>query len=237
MNVAPSSSASFGEVASAFTVAPSSTRTTSRAISRPADPPWTVITRAVIDKEKLVALLRSQISAGNIQGAIKVCSGNSTPLTRIVQAGLMRANRSDEEIASAMEEAGLRELPQLEKRTGYLAMMGNLATLAGLLGTITGLIKSFAGVAGVDPSQKATLLSKGISEAMNCTAFGLRVAIPLVLIHSLLQTKTTEIIDSLEMASVKFLNAITERATDPKPTAHGGGDLPPVPHTPVPRRA
>ena len=90
--------------------------------------------RAVIDKEKLVALLRSQISAGNIQGAIKVCSGNSTPLTRIVQAGLMRANRSDEEIAAAMEEAGLRELPQLEKRTGYLAMLGNLATLAGLLG-------------------------------------------------------------------------------------------------------
>ena len=80
--------------------------------------------RAVIDKEKLVALLRSQISAGNIQGAIKVCSGNSTPLTRIVQAGLMRANRWDEEINSAMEEAGLRELPQLEKRTGYLAMLG-----------------------------------------------------------------------------------------------------------------
>src|SRR5947208_13717072 len=133
--------------------------------------------RSVIDKEKLLTLLRSQISAGNIQGAIKVCSGNSTPLTRIVQAGLMRANRSNEEIDSAMEEAGLRELPQLEKRTGYLAMLGNLATLAGLLGTITGPIKSFAGVAAVDPSQKATLLSKGISEAMNCTAFGLGTGI------------------------------------------------------------
>ena len=83
--------------------------------------------RAVIDKEKLVTLLRSQISAGNIQGAIKVCSGNSTPLTRIVQAGLMRANRSNEEIDAAMEESSLRELPQLEKRTGYLAMLGNLA--------------------------------------------------------------------------------------------------------------
>ena len=97
--------------------------------------------RAVIDKEKLVGLLRSQISAGNIQGAIKVCSGNSTPLTRIVQAGLMRANRSDDEIQSAMDEASLRELPAIEKRTGYLAMLGNLATLAGLLGTINGLIK------------------------------------------------------------------------------------------------
>src|SRR5438477_7742765 len=104
--------------------------------------------RAVIDKEKLVGLLRSQISAGNIQGAIKVCAGNSTPLTRIVQSGLMRANRSDEEINSAMEEAGLRELPALEKRTSYLAMLGNLATLAGLLGTITGRVEWVAGEAG-----------------------------------------------------------------------------------------
>ena len=150
--------------------------------------------RAVIDKEKLVALLRSQISAGNIQGAIKVCSGNSTPLTRIVQAGLMRANRSDDEIAAAMEEAGLRELPQLEKRTGYLAMLGNLATLAGLLGTITGLIKSFA---GVDPSQKATLLSKGISEAMNCTAFGLFTGIIGLAAFAYLNGKTQNALDDI----------------------------------------
>src|SRR5258708_15525585 len=81
--------------------------------------------RAVIDKEKLVALLRSQISAGNIQGAIKVCSGNSTPLTRIVQAGLMRANRSDEEINSALEEAGPRQPPPLQKRTRHPPMLGN----------------------------------------------------------------------------------------------------------------
>jgi biopolymer transport protein ExbB len=157
--------------------------------------------RAVIDKEKLVALLRSQISAGNIQGAIKVCSGNSTPLTRIVQAGLMRANRSDEEITSAMEEAGLRELPLIEKRTGYLAMLGNLATLAGLLGTITGLIKSFAGVAGVDPSQKATLLSKGISEAMNCTAFGLSTGIIGLAAFAWLNGKTQNTLD--DIAEVK----------------------------------
>src|SRR3954464_12579300 len=106
--------------------------------------------RAVIDKEKLQALLRSQISSGNIQGAIKVCSGNSTPLTRIIQAGLMRANRSNEEIQASMDEAALRELPAVEQRPGYLAMLGNLATLAGLLGTIAGLIRSFASVAGAD---------------------------------------------------------------------------------------
>src|SRR4030095_12209850 len=85
--------------------------------------------RAVIDKEKLVALLRSQISAGNIQGAIKVCSGNSTPLTRIVQAGLMRANRSDEEIAAAMEEAGLRRPAQLPEGTRDLALLRELGAV------------------------------------------------------------------------------------------------------------
>jgi biopolymer transport protein ExbB len=157
--------------------------------------------KAVIDKEKLQALLRSQISAGNIQGAIKVCSGNSTPLTRIIQSGLMRANRSDAEITAAMDEATLRELPEVEKRTGYLAMLGNLATLAGLLGTITGLIKAFAGVAGVDPSQKATLLSKGISEAMNCTAFGLATGIIGLAGYAWLNGKTQHILD--DVAEVK----------------------------------
>jgi len=153
--------------------------------------------KAVIDKDKLVSLLKQQIAQGNIQGAIKVCAGNSTPMTRIVQSGLMRANRSDEEIAAAMDEAGLRELPMIEKRTGYLAMLGNLATLAGLLGTIAGLIKSFAGVAGVDPSQKATLLSKGISEAMNCTAFGLFTGIVGLATYAWLNGKTQNILDDI----------------------------------------
>jgi biopolymer transport protein ExbB/TolQ len=153
--------------------------------------------RSTIDKGKLVTLLRQQIMAGNIAGAIKVCAGNSTPLTRIVQAGLMKTNRPAAEIESAMEEASLTELPELEKRTGYLAMIGNLATLAGLLGTITGLIKSFAGVAGVDPSQKATLLAKGISEAMNCTAFGLGAGILALLFFAILNGKTQAVIDDI----------------------------------------
>ena len=167
-----------------------------------------VLRKAVIDKDKLLALLRSQISQGNIQGAIKVCSGNPTPLTRIVQTGLMRANRSEAEIVAAMEEASLRELPQVEKRTGYLAMLGNLATLAGLLGTITGLIKSFAGVAGVDPSQKATLLSKGISEAMNCTAFGLGTGITGLAAFAWLNGKTQAILDDISETKKNVVNLV-----------------------------
>ena len=164
--------------------------------------------KATIDKEKLLALLRSQIGAGNIQGAIKVCAGNPTPLTRIVQAGLVKINRSDAEVAASMEEAALRELPRIETRTGYLAMLGNLATLAGLLGTITGLIKSFAGVAGVDPSQKATLLAKGISEAMNCTAFGLATGIFALLFFAILNGKTQHILDDVQEVKSQVINLI-----------------------------
>ena len=103
-------------------------------------------------------------------------------------------------------------IPQLEKRTHYLATFANIATLLGLLGTIIGLIQAFTAVCGANPAEKADLLSASISVAMNTTAFGLIVAIPLLLMHTVLQTKTVELVDSLEMASVKFLNIVTERA-------------------------
>src|SRR5678810_34938 len=138
---------------------------------------WMVVSKAKVDVDKLMSLLKSQIVSGNIQGAISTCQSSPSPVTRIIAAGLRRAGGSEHDVQQAMDEEALRELPKIEKRTGYLAMLGNLATLAGLLGTITGLIKSFAGVAGVDPSMKATMLSKGISEAMNCTAFGLGTGI------------------------------------------------------------
>ncbi len=164
--------------------------------------------KAGIDKEKLLALLKSQIMAGNVQGAIKVCSGNPTPMTRIIQAGLTKFNRPDHEVQAAMDEAALREIPKLEARTGYLAMLGNIATLVGLLGTILGLIHSFAGVAGADPSSKATLLAKGISEAMNCTAFGLITAVPALLAFSVLNGWTQGILDDINEVSVQVVNLV-----------------------------
>ena len=176
---------------------------------------WAIIIERVvylksagIDKEKLLALLKSQIMAGNVQGAVKVCSGNPTPMTRIIQAGLTKFNRPDAEVQAAMDEAALRELPQIEKRTGYLAMLGNVATLIGLLGTILGLIHSFAGVAGVDPSMKATLLAKGISEAMNCTAFGLITAVPALLAFAVLNGWTQTLLDDINEVSVQVVNLV-----------------------------
>ena len=100
-------------------------------------------------------------------------------------------------------------IPNLEKRTHYLATLANIATLLGLLGTIIGLIQAFTAVSNADPADKAELLSSSISVAMNTTAFGLMAAIPLLLAHAYLQSKTTGVVDGIEMAAVKFLNAIT----------------------------
>jgi biopolymer transport protein ExbB len=111
-----------------------------------------------------------------------------------------------------MEESMMEIIPQLEKRTAYVGLASSVATLLGLLGTIVGLIQAFTAVANANPAEKADLLSASISVAMNTTAFGLLVAIPLIVTHSVLTAKTGEIVDGLEMVSVKTLNVITSLA-------------------------
>ena len=155
------------------------------------------------------------IRAGKFQDAVSVTSKSKSAIGQILTYGLYRiksAARRDD-IEKAMEESLMEVMPQLEKRTHYLATFANIATLLGLLGTIIGLINAFTAVAAANPAEKADLLSASISVAMNTTAFGLMVAIPLLLVHTVLQSKTTSIVDSLEMVSVKFLNAVDERRT------------------------
>lgn len=156
------------------------------------------------------------IGQGNFRQAAQVASQSDSAVGQILTYGLARiqAAKRRDDIEKAMEESLMGIVPRLEKRTHYLATFANLATLLGLLGTVMGLIGAFSAVATVNPAEKANLLSASISEAMNCTAFGLMVAVPLLIVHAVLQTKTTELIDSLEMASVKFLNSIVERRAD-----------------------
>jgi biopolymer transport protein ExbB len=165
--------------------------------------------RASVDKDKLLALLKSQVMSGNVQGAIKVCSGNPTPMTRIVQAGLMKFNKSDAEVQAAMDEAALRELPRVNARTPYLGMLSNFAVMAGLLGTISGMIGSFHSVADKDSSQRATALASGIAEALNCTAFGIATSLVGLLTFSLLMGKTTHITDDINEVTVQVVNLVT----------------------------
>ena len=153
------------------------------------------------------------LSQGNFRQVVQITSKSESAIGHILNYGLARIStaRRRDDIEKAMEESLMEVVPRLEKRTHYLATFANLATLLGLLGTVMGLIRAFAAVATINPAEKANLLSASISVAMNCTAFGLMTAVPLLFVHAFLQTKTTELVDSLEMASVKFLNAITER--------------------------
>ena len=173
--------------------------------------------KASVDKDKLLALLKSQVMSGNVQGAIKVCSGNPTPMTRIVQAGLMKFNRSDEEVQAAMDEAALRELPKINIRTPYLAMLSNFAVMAGLLGTIAGMIKSFGSVGSDEGGNKATVLAEGIAEALNCTAFGIGTSLVGLLGYALLQGKTTGVTDDINEVTVQVVNLVTSHRAQMSP--------------------
>jgi biopolymer transport protein ExbB/TolQ len=119
--------------------------------------------------------------------------------------------RRRDDIEKAMEESLIEVIPRLEKRTHYLATLANIGMLMGLLGTVIGLIHAFAAVASINPAEKASMLAASISVAMNNTALGLGLAITLLLCHMYLETKTTELVDSLEVASLKFLNTVIER--------------------------
>ncbi|MDZ4677097.1 MAG: MotA/TolQ/ExbB proton channel family protein [Oligoflexia bacterium] len=163
-----------------------------------------------VKKDDFLNRINQFILQGNLERAIAVCSQASSPITKIVKAGLMAvaSNKDAEEVQTAMDAVALREIPRIEKRTSLLAMFSNLSTLIGLLGTIVGLIGAFGAVANVSPSEKAGLLAKAIAEAMNCTAFGLIVAIPLLGIYGYLQSKAQDLVDDIHEAAVATLNFI-----------------------------
>jgi biopolymer transport protein ExbB len=174
---------------------------------------YVTLTRLTIRNRGAWSRIEPALTAGDFDTAREMTGKDDTAVFRLLGMGLARqgAVRRREDVEIAMDQGLMELIPQLEKRTLYLATFANLATLLGLLGTVSGLIHAFAAVAAVNPAEKANLLSASISEAMNCTAFGLMTAVPIVFVHALLQTKATELINSLEMASIRFLNAITER--------------------------
>ena len=168
------------------------------------------ITKTQLKTRKIWEQLIPMLKAQDFARATQLTASIQTPLATMLNYGFVRknANAARAGIESAMEEGMMEVMPVLELRTHYLATFANIATLLGLLGTIIGLIQAFTAVAGADPAEKADLLSASISVAMNTTAFGLVAAIPLILIHSYLVTKTARLVDNIEMAAVKCLNLI-----------------------------
>jgi biopolymer transport protein ExbB len=171
------------------------------------------LTRISVKNRGMWAKLDPVLANGEFDKAREMAAKDDTAIARLIAVGLslQGAVRRRDDVKTAMQECMTGIMPQLEKRTHYLATLANIATLLGLLGTVSGLIHAFSAVATVNPAEKANLLSASISEAMNCTAFGLMVAVPFLACHSLLQTKTVELIDHLEAASIKFLTVLTHR--------------------------
>ncbi len=172
---------------------------------------WVQLMRIRNQNRKVWQEVQPVLAEGDFDKAREMVDEDDSTISQMLSMGLARqgAVRRREDIEIAMEESMMEIIPQLEKRTPYVGLLSNIATLLGLLGTIMGLIEAFTAVANANPAEKADLLSASISVAMNTTAFGLMVAIPLLLIHAKLTSTTGQIVDSLEMASVKALNSIS----------------------------
>lgn len=163
-----------------------------------------------VDKDFLSENLFGMILRGDIQQAIAYCDSKPTPVTNTLKAGLVQVlnKRPDEEIQVAMDASVLRETPRIEGWTSFLAVFGNLSVLIGLLGTIIGLIRSFSGVGEADAATKAALLSQGISEALNCTAFGLLVAIIAIFGYAIFQTLIGRALTELTESTMNLMNVV-----------------------------
>lgn len=174
---------------------------------------WFFLRRVQKENAVLWAEVSPLIAQGDLETAARVTEGSDTAIARIISNGIAQArvDKRRSEVEVATEEGLMEVLPAIEKRTHYLATFSNMAVLMGLLGTVIGLIGAFAALGSADPAEKADLLSAGISEAMNCTAFGLMTAIPALMIHAYLQSRTTALVDGLEGVCAKFVSTVCGR--------------------------
>lgn len=165
-----------------------------------------------VDGQSFMFEVQKFILANDLDGAIRLCNGaGQAALPRVIKAGLQRASRDEQQIQNALDAASLEVIPKLERRLPYLALLANIATLLGLLGTISGLIQSFAAIGQADPSQRQELLSQGIALAMNATALGLITAIFTMIMHSILSNKASQTVEEIDEFGVKLLDLLTAR--------------------------
>lgn len=164
--------------------------------------------KASTDPEKMFRIVSKKIRSGDFNGAIRYCDSVNKPLTKIIGAGLKNYKEDLREMQNAVDEVGLAEIPRLNKKINYLPVLAQVATLLGLLGTIAGLLKSFGSLLTASASTRTMELIQGISVALNTTFFGLAVAIPLMLIHAFVQSKSDSIVDDIDEYAVKIMNIV-----------------------------
>jgi len=170
-----------------------------------------LLTKYRVNSGEFMAQIRKLVQAGNIDRAIKLCEAAPLPLLQVVKSGLTQSQKGDDAVIAAMEEKWAELHPILEKRTPWLWTLANIATLIGLLGTISGLIKAFGAVAHAEASQRATILSAGISEAMWNTALGLGIAVLCMIFHLILHTMTKNIKQDMELSTMKLENLLLNK--------------------------
>lgn len=161
-----------------------------------------------INQKQIAQAFEADIRKGQLDRVITRAQamGKSTPIAVVAQAGAQAAldHGGKEEIQLKMDEVLMEETSRLEKRTGFLAMLGNIGTLLGLLGTIVGLIRAFSSVSAANPVEKAALLSQGVAEAMYATAYGLITALPALIMYAVLMNRSNQLGEDLQKAAMKL---------------------------------
>jgi len=164
--------------------------------------------RGQINAKAFLEQIRRLLAQNDLDRAKKLCDATSAPIARVAKAGLARVHRGEAAVAQAMEEAMIDVLPEVKTRISALWSMANIVTLTGLLGTVTGLIRTFAGIADADPAESKRKLSEGIAEAMYNTAYGLSLALVCMVAHLLLSTASKKVVADLESFSLKLENML-----------------------------
>jgi biopolymer transport protein ExbB/TolQ len=173
---------------------------------------WVIGRAAAVNCDKLTHDIVSKISKGDMTGAADICRRVKNPIATVAHAIVSRGDAADEQkLQNAADGAATVVLPPLSRRLPYLAMLANVSTLMGLMGTIFGLITAFSAVDAADPAQRSAFLAAGISEALNCTAFGLLVAVPTLLAHAFLVSKVERVVENVDFISVRVIDAMTRR--------------------------
>ena len=164
-----------------------------------------------IDGASFMNEIQRYVLSNDIQGAIRVCAGSNAALPKVLKSGLKRSGQNSDQMQNAIDATSLEVIPKVELRLNYLQLIANISTLFGLLGTIQGLMASFAAVAGADPAEKAKKLTEGIATAMNTTFLGLLAAISIMMLHTFLSSKSEKIVNEIDEFSVKLLDLLGTR--------------------------
>ncbi|MCM2323814.1 MAG: MotA/TolQ/ExbB proton channel family protein [Oligoflexia bacterium] len=176
----------------------------------------TLFTKMSFDVGGSLETIRGLILEKKYTDALQVCNKQpNAPEMAVIKAGLTAVENGREAMKSALGGAVLEVSHRSEARVGYLALIANVATLLGLLGTISGLIKTFASIANADAAEKARMLGLGISEAMYATAAGLGVGILAMVVHTVCTSKADDIVGNAQDAGLKLVTWIeqSERAS------------------------